>query len=375
MQKKFINPGSLFNLKAIIDSLEVKKVLIVAGKKSFSLSGAEQKIKQILANTEIIIFNDFQSNPKIEDVVNGIKIFKSEKPDLIISVGGGSAIDIAKLINILAVQDNANVLEYIKNSNLINKKGIPLIAIPTTIGSGSQSTHFAVAYVDSVKYSVAHDFMMPDFAIIDAELSYSLPKNVTASSGMDAFSQAIESYWSVKSTDESKKYSSKAISLIISALPEAVNGDKHSKDIMSKAADLAGKAINITTTTAPHAISYPITMFFGVPHGHAVALTLGYFFEINSNFKENKVIDPRGEDYVLESMHEIFTMFDSKNAEECFIFWKNFMKSIGLETSFNKIGLISDYDKKRVTENINLQRLNNNPVSVSSNLIMKIISN
>ena len=374
MQKNFKDPGSLINLKAIIESFKVKKVLIVAGKKSFSLSNAEIKIKKILVDREIILFNDFQSNPKIEDVINGIKVVHLEKPDLIISVGGGSAIDMAKLINILAVQDNVNILDYIKNPSLINKKGIPLIAIPTTIGSGSQSTHFAVAYVDSVKYSVAHDYMMPDFAIIDAELAYSLPKHVAASSGMDALSQSVESYWSVKSTDESKKYSSEAISLILSALPKAVNGDKYSIDIMSKAADLAGKAINITTTTAPHAISYPITMFFGIPHGHAVGLTLGYFFEINSNINFHQVNDPRGKEYILKTMHEIFDMFGSKNAKECFFKWQEFMKSIGLETNFQIIGINSKSDKEKVSENVNLQRLSNNPVKVSSEMIMQVIS-
>ncbi|MBT3346935.1 MAG: phosphonoacetaldehyde reductase [Thiotrichales bacterium] len=361
------------NLKNIIDKHNAKRVLIVAGKKSFSLSGAQVKIKKILSNIEITLFNDFQSNPKIEDVMNGMQLVYLENPDLIISIGGGSVLDMAKLINILAAQDHSNILDVIKKPDLINKRGVPLVAIPTTAGSGSQSTHFAVVYVDNIKYSVAHNFVMPDYAIVDAELAYSLPKYIAASSGIDALSQAVESYWAIKSTDESKKYSSEAISLIIHALQKSVAGDRQAIGIMSKAAHLAGKAINITTTTAPHAISYPITIFFGVPHGHAVALTLGYFFEINSNIKKYKVLDPRGEDYLLKTMHELFDMFGSKNAKECFFIWQDIIKSIGLELSFNKIGINSQSDKKMVTNNVNFQRLDNNPVKVNSKIIREVI--
>jgi alcohol dehydrogenase class IV len=375
MQKSFIGAGSLNNLRSIIDKHNAKKVLIVTGKKSFSLSGAQAKIKKILSDIEVIVFNDFQLNPKIENVINGIQLVNFESPDLIISIGGGSALDMAKLINILAAQDHSNILDYIKTPGLINKKGVPLVAIPVTTGSGSQSTHFAVLYINNVKYSVAHNFIMPDYAIVDAELAYSLPGRVIASSGMDALSQAVESYWSVKSTDKSKKYASEAILLIIHALKDAVSGDRQAIRIMSKAAHLSGKAINITTTTAPHAISYPITTFFGVSHGHAVALILGYFFEINSNVKEYQVLDPRGENYLLRTMHELFGMFGSKNAKECFLIWQDIMKSVGLESSFNKIGIKSQGDKKIVTDNVNSQRLNNNPVKINSEIIRQLLSN
>jgi alcohol dehydrogenase class IV len=373
MQESFSNVGSLSNLKSIVDRHSANKVLIVTGKNSFSLSGAQVKIKQILCNTEIIVFNDFQSNPRIEDVKKGIQLIKSENPDLIISIGGGSAIDMSKLIRILAPQGGDNYIDFIQNPNTILTKGIPLVAIPTTFGSGSEATHFAVVYIDKKKYSLAHSFVMPDYSILDAELCYSLPHYASASSGMDALSQAIESYWSVKSTDESKKYSLEAISLINNALYDAVLGDKKARATMLNAANLAGKAINITTTTAAHAISYPITMRYGVNHGHAVALTLGKFFIINSDVENNKVVDERGDEYLEFIMLQLYKILRCGNPYECCSSWYSLMKKIGLETKLEKLGVNSAFEVDYIINNINLQRLCNNPVKIDRSILSLIL--
>jgi alcohol dehydrogenase len=373
MQKNFIGVGSLNNLRSIIDKHNAKKVLIVTGKKSFLLSGAQEKIKEMLSDIEVVAFHDFQSNPKIEDVIKGVRLARSRHSDLIIAIGGGSVIDMAKLIRILSCQNNNNIIHFINNPKLILSKGVPLVAIPTTFGSGSEATHFAVVYIEKKKHSLAHGCITPDYSILDSELSYSLPKELAASSGIDALSQAVESYWSIKSTPISKKYSLEAISLIIHTLKRAILGDKHSINDMLRASNLAGKAINITTTTAPHAISYPLTTFFGIQHGHAVALILGYFFEINSSTDKYKVQDPRGEKYLLKTMNELFDVFSVNTPKECFEAWQNLMKSIGLETSFCKMGVCSNSDRKIITNNVNLQRLSNNPVEICDKVIAQIL--
>jgi alcohol dehydrogenase class IV len=182
---------------------------------------------------------------------------------------------------------------------------------------------------------------------------------------MDALSQAVESYWAVKSTEESKNFASEAIVLILEVLQDAVAGDREAKAIMSKASHLAGKAINITTTTAPHAISYPITTYFGLQHGHAVALTLGFFFEINYYFKNTDINDSRGQKYIKSMMEEIYKMFGVKSALECKKKWYHIMNVIGLECRAINIGIISDYEIDKIIDKVNFQRLNNNPVRVS----------
>ena len=373
MQKSFMETGGLSNLNGIVYKHGAKKVLIVAGKESFALSGAQEKIKQILNNIEIFVFNDFESNPKIEDVIKGIKLVRLKKPDLIVSIGGGSVIDMSKLIRILTPQSDDDYLNYINNPITLTDKGLPLVAVPTTFGSGSEATHFAVVYIDNKKYSLAHHYVKPDYSIIDAELCYSLPHYASASCGMDALSQAVESYWSIKSTDESKEYAMEAISLINSVLYDAVCGDKKARCIMLKAANLAGKAINITTTTAPHAISYPLSIFFDIPHGHAVSIFLGSFFIVNSNYKDYKVSDPRGIDHLKETMNNLFDIFGVKDAYQCKENWECLMKKIGLTINLNELGITSNDDKQLILDHINIQRLSNNPVEITNDILSKVL--
>ena len=235
----------------------------------------------LLSGYNVRRYSNFSSNITIEDLNKGIEITKYFLPDIIIAIGGGSVIDMAKQINIFAKHDNfSNII--INDQSKLGEKLCPLIAIPTTTGTGSEETHFAVIYVDKKKYSVASKEMIPEFKIIDSSLSHSMPAKLQATCGFDALSQSVESYWSIKSSDKSRRYSLEAIKLIINNFKKSINGDLDSKRNMAKAANFSGKAINISKTTAAHAISYPLTIHYNIPHGHAVALTLGYFFEINS---------------------------------------------------------------------------------------------
>ena len=374
MEEEFIGEGCINNIQSIVDFLDVQNIMIVTGKRAFSLSGAEKLLREQLKDRKVILFNDFQSRAIPRDIQRGIDLLKANGIDLIIAIGGGSVIDFAKLVNTVAAQKDVKLIDIIENSNLINTKGLPLIAIPTTSGSGSQSTHFAVAYIGHKKYSVAHSYIMPDYVIVDPALSYSVPKNIAASSAMDALSQAVESYWSQKSTEESQNYAKKSIKLILRNIDLAINKkDKKAIQSLSLAAHLAGKAINITKTTAPHAISYPISMFFEVNHGHAVALTLGHFFIVNFDEK-NEVLDPRGRNYLTKVMKEIYILFGVDSATKCKEKWYEIMENIGLTICFKDIGVLSSDDKKMIINNLNTQRMSNHPVKVSKDIVNRIIS-
>ncbi len=372
VQKEFIGIGSINSIKEIIEETHAKKIFLVTGKQSYISCNAKSWIDEILNNRYVKQFNQFEVNPKLNDVYTGIGLLNNTKFDLVIAVGGGSVIDMAKLINILAVQKDNDLEKYINDNALITENGLPLVAVPTTAGTGSEATHFSVVYIDNIKYSLAHYFMLPNYAIIDAELSCNLPSHIVAASGMDALSQAVESYWSVKSTEKSKNFASESIVLILEVLQDAVKGDKQARIIMSKAANLAGKAINITTTTAPHAISYPITTYFQLQHGHAVALTLGHFFEINYNFQDIDIVDPRGSNYLKNTMEQLYTMFGVKSALECKNRWHYLMDKIGLESKPKNVGISSKYEIDKIIDNVNLQRLNNNPVRVSKSTLKEI---
>jgi len=372
MQTEFIGKNSLNNIKKIISDLDAKKILLVTGKGSYKKSGSEKKLFECLGNTVIERFFDFEANPNIKDVQVGIGIISSFKPDLVIAIGGGSVIDIAKLINIFAahVIKEKEIYEFVNKSESVNKPGLPLVAIPTTSGTGSEATHFAVVYIGNKKYSFAHKYVLPDFSIIDPSLSYSNPAYIKACSGFDALSQAIESFWAVGSTEESRGYSREAIRIILSSIEMAVvESDEKSMDRMSLAANLAGKAINISKTTAAHAVSYPITKFLDIPHGHAVALTLGSFFVINSNYSESQLNDVRGIDYFDNISKELLNLFDCSGPKQASEKWSQIMTNVGLETNLRSIFRKKNIDYDLINKEINLERLNNNPVKVNSSQI------
>ena len=357
----FLLDDSAEKLAKILTANKVKNIFLVTGKSSYVLSGAEKKFKKILSSCKVTQFSDFDANPNLKDLKNGIQVFKKEKYDLVLAVGGGSALDMAKLINILAVQKKEPV-NYIRGENKITQKGKPLIAVPTTSGTGSETTHFAVVYIDKVKYSIAHQYILPDYFILDSGFTLNLSPSITASTGMDALCQAIEAYWSVNSTEISKAYSREAIKLAINNLEEAVKvSTLKSRKAMLKAAHLAGQAINIAKTTAPHAISYILTSHFGIPHGQAVGLTMGKVFEYNCRPKSVKF-----------NKAELCSLLGVASASVGGKRLKKLMQSIGLETRLSRLG-VKEGDLEMIASSVNLERLKNNPVVIKKDQLKKIL--
>ncbi len=367
--------GSINFLEEILKKVNPSGVFLVRGKKSFSLSGAKKYLDIILKKYSLISFTDFTENPQIEDLKKAIKIFKESKCDIIIAAGGGSVMDMAKLIRFFSAIES-DVEDYVlSNSKEKPTQNLPLVTIPTTSGSGSEVTHFAVLYIDQKKHSVADESIRPDYYIVDPELSMSVTPHLTAASGMDALCQGIESFWSVNSTDLSKKYSEEAIELVIGNLEIAVNNpNRKSRANMAKAALLAGKAIDATKTTLCHALSYPFTTYFGVKHGHAVALTMGEAIMLNSNIKKENCNDSRGYAYVKENMNKLFALLGCKSAEEAKGKINNLMSEVGLLLKLSELGLKNN-DIDLIANNVNIERLKNNPVQLSEKDIYTVLNN
>jgi alcohol dehydrogenase len=364
MQIVFKDLNSILSIEKILKELSAHRIFLVTGKGSYKLSGAEQFLYSIFSKKEVNQFSDFSQNPKLPDIIRGTEQFLKKERDIIIAVGGGSVIDTAKLINVFA--HNSNPYNTIEGSSKIYKQGLPLIAVPTTAGSGSEATHFAVTYKDNRKYSLAHKYILPDYSIIDPRLTYSMPPKLTAITGFDALCQSIESFWSIFSTVESKKYAAKAIKMILPTLQNTVCcPTKESRKIMSLASNLAGRAINITKTTGAHALSYPLTTYFNIPHGHAVALMLKYFLKINSQPNVFSVNDPRGKDYLDYLMKELFMLLECRSVVECENKWTELMLSVGLPYRLEDIGVNSERDIDLILNSLNMERLNNNPVRIT----------
>jgi alcohol dehydrogenase class IV len=352
-----------------------KKIFLVTGNNSYKESGAEEYFSNIFKKYSCIRLYNFTENPKIEDVEMGIRLFKHNNCDYIIAIGGGSVIDMAKLINI--GQANVNDLKsLILENKKIEQPGKKLIAIPTTSGAGSEATHFAVIYIDSIKYSLAHkEYILPDIVFLIPKLTYSLNKYQTAVSGIDALAQAIESYWSVNSNLESKQFSEKAIKIILKNLTVVINhGDLIARDNMLLASYLAGRAINITMTTGPHALAYNFTSKFNIPHGHAVALTLASWFEFNTNATNYNTVDKRGKSYVIETMKELAAFFKEIGNinDSATIKLKSLLNEIGLETKLSNLH-IKKSEIDFLVDGINLERLKNNPCKITKSEIRELL--
>ncbi|MEE9452444.1 MAG: phosphonoacetaldehyde reductase [Gammaproteobacteria bacterium] len=370
-----IGAGCLHHIQEIVATHGSARIFFVVGQQSFVASGAKQILSAYCKALEYCIFDNFSKNPKLEDVIRGVNVISHFQADLVVAVGGGSALDMAKLINVFHAQKNASYMDIIQGRAKILNKPLPLVAVPTTAGSGSESTHFAVVYVDNKKYSVADELMLPNYAIVDAELSASMSAQLTAITGMDALCQAIESYWSVGATDESKAYAAQAITLIKGFLVKAVReGNAESRSKMAYAANLAGKAINISKTTAPHALSYALTSYFGIPHGHAVALTLPNFFMINATLDNVEINDPRGKEYVLDTMNNLYEMLGCKSAQEAAHWIRQTMHQIDLPVSLCALDIEPMIAMDKVAANLNYERLKNNPVVITPEIIGNIFS-
>lgn len=363
-QIEYFGEGTIENINEIIRNQNIERVLLVTGKGSYESSGAKMQLNPITEMCKTKRFFDFSPNPELEDVLNGIQVCRDFDPQMIIAVGGGSTIDMGKLIRIFTPQE-ASPIDLVTKQKPIEAEdisNIPLVAIPTTAGSGSEATHFAVVYVSDDKYSVAHENILADYSIIDPNLSSSMSPELTAVTGMDAFCHAVESYWAVGSNPESREYAKEALEIILMSLEKSVNSPStQSRTDMAYAANLSGKAINISKTTAAHALSYAITKQYGVPHGHATALTIGMFFLINSQSDKYELLNPETEN----RMEELCTILNQKDSCECKYFINQLMRNIGLKTNLEEFGINDVNQLRDIVNSVNIERLNNHPMKLS----------
>ena len=316
-----------------LGSMHAGRVFIVHGKGSYIACGAADVMKAVCKDLQVTEFTDFSVNPKDEEAQNGVQLLLQTKPDVIIAIGGGSVMDTAKLIRHYVAEQGVNV---------------PLWAVPTTAGTGAEATHFAVVYKNGVKHSIEADDILPDVAILYPPFTYGNNTHLTACTGFDALAQAIEAFWNPNATGESDVYALRAILYIHKMLPKCLENlsDTRLRDDLLYGAYWAGRAINITKTTAPHAFSYAFTTHCGYPHGHAVAITFPFFADLNLNN------NPKAEE--LRWMLELRKEADIKQ------YFIDYINRIGLRYEGTK-----GQNLHKLLKLVNLERLKNNPVVIT----------
>tara|TARA_Y100000590_G_scaffold458199_1_gene612369 strand:- start:168 stop:1283 length:1116 start_codon:yes stop_codon:yes gene_type:complete len=361
--------SSGLDLSLFIKKENYKKIFVLCGKKSYSTSGAKSILTPILKKKNTKYYFKKSYYPEISELKNIIYMLRKFSPDLIIAVGGGSVIDYAKIANVL---ENTNNLHFqIKNSNYkIKKKATKLLAIPTTAGSGAEVTENAVIYINRVKYSVEGKNLKPDYFFLIPELVIGAPKKIKASAGFDAISQSVESLISKKSTKESVFFAKKSLKISLKYFLKFVkNPNNINTSAMCFASHLSGKAINISKTTAPHAVSYPFTSIFNISHGHAVSLTLNQFLKFNyENIKHaNCNFD------LKKRYNTLFTLTNSKNIQYLDNYFLQIKKESGLEGNFKKLGINIKENYYKIISGVNTLRLSNNPIELTKKDIQTIL--
>ena len=311
-----------------------------------------------------VIFDRFTPNPVYEDVCQGVELFRQQGCDAIVAVGGGSCLDVAKCIKLFSTMEPGQ--SYLTQD--CKENHIPLIAIPTTSGTGSESTRFAVIYDRGVKQSIASPAAIPQLAILDADVLDTLPLYQKKCTMMDALCQAIESWWSVHATEQSQNLSRRAVHAILRAMDGYLANRPAENESMLQAANLAGQAINLTQTTAAHAMSYKLTSLFGLPHGRAVAVCLPHVWQYMLHHPEH-CVDARGEAYLQNTLADIARAIGCRDPMDAPT------RMAGLYTALFQSERPEHFrleELELLTASVNPVRLKNNPVALSSPAIRSL---
>lgn len=326
-----------------------KRVMLVCGK-----SFLAQEAAGSVLDLEPVIFSDFSINPQYVEAMAGAKLLRSEHCDFIIAAGGGSCLDVAKLIRYNILFNEA--FSFAKDS--IGR--IPIVVIPTTAGTGSEATRFVVCYEKNEKKSIEHEGMLPDMAILDSSLLLSLPAYQKKCAYMDALCQCVEAIWAKGASETSTAYAKRGIRLLLEAYPDYFTSSAHysvAADLALSGANLSGKAINLSKTTAAHAMSYKLTSLYGIPHGHAVCACMariwGYVLEHQKEMRE--------------ALAEIAEAWGERNHQAAYERFITMAEQLGLRDI-----TVEQKDIQLLAESVNLERLGNFPIELSQSDIYAI---
>ena len=332
----------LKKLPEMMEKLSMHKPMIVG---SEHLTGMLfRKVPGLLSAP---VFSGYHANPDLADSETGAELFLRNGCDGLISIGGGSCMDTAKAVK---ARLNTGSEEALKSSRLESRTACPHIAIPGTAGTGSEATQFAVVYVNGKKVSLDHANLRPDGVILDAALLDSLPAYHKKSCALDALAQGIESYWSRRANDDSKVHAFLAIIGVLDNLKAYLEGDPHAASEMLDASFQSGKAIQITRTTAAHAMSYRLTKTMGIAHGHACMLTLPILWEMMLDREEMKE--------TLQDLTSKMRLGDPQVVPKL-------LKGILYDLEMEIPPMPDDQTLDELTDSVNVERLNNHPVAMN----------
>jgi len=315
-----------------------KKVLIVTGKSSTKKSGSLDDLVNSLAshNLQVEVFNKVEPDPSVETVEEGAKVAKKCAVDVVIGLGGGSSMDVAKGIALL-MTNKGKITDYF-GTDKVKEPAVPIIAIPTTAGTGSEVTKYAVVTdrKKMLKQIIGSSHISPRLAILDPLLTLSMPASLTANTGADALSHAIEGYVSTQANPVGDILALKSIALISEALPQAISqpNNLEVREKMLFASMLAGMVISSAGAGIIHGMGYFITLHYDAPHGLANGLLMPEVMEFNL------VANPAKYKNIAEAMgKKIEGLSEMEAARLSVVAMRELLQKIGIPKGMKEIGV------------------------------------
>ncbi|MBE6835785.1 MAG: iron-containing alcohol dehydrogenase [Ruminococcaceae bacterium] len=353
--KLYFGSGRINELSKIIDEKGFKRgVLVCDG--IFAQNGLADEIVKKSGGKLTAVFSDITPNPTTENVNNCVKLLRQENAEFVVALGGGSSMDCAKAA--CAIKNSDDLIDDyhsgIKKLNADDK--IPMIAVPTTAGTGSEVTFVSVLTNEQkgLKAPLGNPLLYAEAAIIDPELTLSVPQRVTASTGLDVLSHALEGYWSIYHQPVCDAVALSAARTVFEYLPVVYDNpsDLNAREKMCEASLLAGIGFSYPKTTGSHACSFPLTNIYHVPHGEACAFTLDYFLRLNAS----KETDGRIDRFVKDCGFE--------NAEKAADRILEMKKAFGMRCTLSEIG-VKDEEIRALSEKSMHPNMLNNPVKMT----------
>lgn len=353
--------GRVSEIKDLAEAMGCKRGLLAADPFFFT-NGLADRIIGDSKGTLVGAFGKISPNPDVEEVDACAEIIRQEKIDFVVALGGGSSMDCAKAAAAAAMTGDS-IREYHGTGKVLPKTHLPIIAVPTTAGTGSEVTCVAVLtdHKNQKKSPIVSDSFYPSYAIIDPELTYTMPPKVTAGTGIDVLSHALEGYWSRGHQPICDACAVHAAGLVFQYLYRAYQNpeDEEAREKMCEASVIAGLAFTLPKTTSSHACSFPLTNLYHIPHGEACGLTLDWFLRINA---ANET------DGRIQKLCEALGFVDADALAD----WIHTLKTqLGLRNDLSDLQLSDE----QIDELVHISRhpnLYNNPVEITDEMLYEL---
>lgn len=355
--KLVFGSGKRNDLAKYIDEIGGSRGVLVCGN-SFCKNGVADEFLRLGGGKIVEIFSDIRPNPTTDNVNDCVRLMREVDADFAVALGGGSPMDCCKAACAI-VRGDDNIEPYHSSLKPISaKEAIPMIAVTTTSGTASEVTNISVLtdINQNLKQPMNDPAMYPKIAVIDPELTLTVPPQVTASTGLDVLSHAIESYWSTLNQPICSACSIYAARLVFEWLEKAYTEPENltAREKMAEASIVAGVAFSHPRTTGSHACSFPLTNIYGVPHGEACAFTLDYFVKFNAKHADSDGrLDVLAKDCGFDSAYE---MADEISAMK---------KRMGMRSRLSEIGCTSDEQIAELTKKSMSMLMKRNPIELS----------